>query len=181
MAPKDFRDFLSSLADEKELLTISEEVPPEPDIGAMGRATCDMEMDGSGPAILCESVCGYKIPLAFCLHASNRRVALSLGLKKDTPLKSLFREFCDRWDRYPVKPVVVDDAPCKEVIKKRSQVDLTEFPIVRWNSGDGGPYICKGSINTKDPETGNHNVGMYRMQLKYRDRLGIPVVPAHEI
>ena len=181
MALKDFRDFLSLLHDEKELLTVSEEVSPEPDIGAMGRATCDMEMEGSGPAILCESVCGYKIPLAFCLHASNRRVALSLGLKKDTPLKSLFREFCDRWDRYPVKPVVVDDAPCKEVIKKGPQVDLTEFPIVRWNSGDGGPYICKGSIITKDPETGNHNVGLYRMQLKDRDRLGIPVVPAHDI
>lgn len=63
MAHKNFRDFLSMLQDEKELLTVPEEVPPEPDVGAMGRATCDMEMNGRGPAILCENVCGYKIPL----------------------------------------------------------------------------------------------------------------------
>ncbi len=181
MIPEDFRHFLSILENEKEILTLSEEVPPEPDVGAIGRATCDMEMDGHGPAILCQNISGYKIPLAFCLHASSRRVALSLGLEKNTPLKKLFQEFCNRWDNYPVKPLTVRSAPCKEIIRKGSQVDLAEFPIVRWNTGDGGPYICKGAVITKDPETGNLNFGMYRIQLKDKNRLGVPVVPAHDI
>jgi UbiD family decarboxylase len=181
MAPKDFREFLSLLENQKELLVVSEEVRPEPDIGAMGRAACDMEMNGGGPAVLCRSVSGYETPLAFCLHASNRRVALSLGLKKDIPVRELFQAFCERWDRYPVTPVVIKNAPCKDVVKIGSQVNLAEFPIVRWNTSDGGPYICKGSVITRDPETGKLNVGLYRIQLKDRNLLGVPVIPAHDI
>jgi len=182
MMPKDFRDFLSILDAQKELVRFSEEIPPEPDIGAMGRATCDMEMSGGGgPALFCENVSGYKIPLAFCLHASNRRVALALGMDKKTPVLELFREFNRRWDKYPVQPVAVDNPPCQEVIKKGPQIDLTEFPIVRWNTGDGGPYVCKNAIITKDPETGQQNAGLYRMQLKDKARICVPFIPAHDI
>jgi 4-hydroxybenzoate decarboxylase len=181
MTPRDFREFLSLLENQKELLVVSEEVQPEPDVGSMGRAACDMEMDGGGPALLCRNVSGYQIPLAFCLHASNRRVALSLGLRKDVPVHELFHAFCERWDRYPVAPVVVQSGPCKEVVKTGSQVNLAEFPVVRWNTSDGGPYICKTAVITKDPETGHHNVGLYRIQLKDRNLLGVPVIPAHDI
>ena len=61
MMPKDFRDFLSILEAQKELVRFSEEISPEPDIGAMGRATCDMEMNGGGPALLCENVAGERM------------------------------------------------------------------------------------------------------------------------
>ncbi|MDP2726363.1 MAG: UbiD family decarboxylase, partial [Dehalococcoidia bacterium] len=177
MAYKDMRQFISRLEDEDEVLHITEEVLPEPDVGAIGRATCDLE----GPAIICERIKGYRIPLAFCLHGSHRRVALSLELPKQTPPKQIFEEFCRRWDRYPVEPVMVKDAPCKEVKLLGDEVDLTKLPIVRWNMVDGGPFIDKSATISRDPETGVLNFGEYRIQLKGPRTLNIPTAPVHGI
>lgn len=174
---QDFREFISLLEKEGELLKITEEVMPEPDVGAIARASCDLEMAGKGPAILCEKVYGYRIPLAFCIHASHRRNALALGLPKDTPLKVLFEEFSRRWDEYPVEPSWVKDGPCQEVVKMDKEVNLVEFPVVRWNSLDGGPFISKGATITRHPQTGKVNIGLYRIQLKGPNKLALSIRP----
>ncbi|MDP2728326.1 MAG: UbiD family decarboxylase, partial [Dehalococcoidia bacterium] len=124
---------------------------------------------------------GYDIPLAFCVHGSHRRVALSLELPKNTPPREIFQEFCRRWDRYPIRPIMVNTAPCKEVKLFGEEADLTKFPIVRWNPGDGGPYIDKAAIITRDPETGILNFGMYRAQLKGPRTLNVPTVLVKDI
>ena len=177
MAYKDLREFIARLEEEDEVLHISDEVLPEPDVGAMARATCDLE----GPALICERIRGYQIPLAICLHGSYRRVALSLELPKQTPLKQVFEEFCRRWDRYPVEPVTVNNAPCKQVKLLGRDADLTRLPIVRWNLVDGGPFIDKSAAISRDPETGILNFGEYRMQLKGPRTLNITTTAVHDI
>jgi len=179
MPYSDFRDFLGRLEKQGELHRITEEVLPEPDIGAIGRATCNIP--GGGPGIICEHIAGYKMPLAFCLHASNRSVAVSFDLPKDILLKELLYNIAARWDDYPVDPVEVDTAPCKEVIKVGNRVDLTEFPIVRWNVEDGAPFITKPAIIHKDPQSGRYNIGMYRMQLKGPRTTGVGFSPSHDL
>ena len=66
-----------------------------------------------------------------------------------------------------IDPVEVSerDAPVKAVKKTGDEVDVTAFPFLRGNPGDGGPYINTGSVITKDPDMGV-NLGTYRCQVK---------------
>ena len=41
---------------------------------------------------------------------------------------------------------------------------------------DGGPYICSAGTILRDPETGVHNVGIYRNQIK-GNRIGLMMNP----
>ncbi len=175
----DFRGFLAKLQKEGELHRISEEVSPEPDVGAIGRAVSNVP--GGGPGVICENVAGYQVPLAFCLHGSNRKIALSFGLPKETPLKELLYNIASRWDNYPILPIKVDGAPCKEIVKTGGQIDLAEFPIVRWNREDGAPFITKPAIIHKDPESDIYNIGMYRMQIKGPRTAGLGFSPNHDL
>lgn len=56
-------------------------------------------------------------------------------------------------------------APCKAVRKTGDAVDVTAFPFLRGNPGDGGAYINTASVFTKDPQLGV-NLGTYRCQVK---------------
>ena len=55
-----------------------------------------------------------------------------------------------------IDPVVVDrkNAPCKQVILKGTEADLSRFPWVKNNPDDGGQYISAGSVIMQDPELG---------------------------
>ena len=70
--------------------------------------------------------------------------------------------------RYPeIPPIVVphEKARCKEVILRGDEIDLTRFPFMQVNPGDGGRYINTASVFTVDPKAGV-NLGTYRCQLK---------------
>ena len=57
-----------------------------------------------------------------------------------------------------------------------------ELPLFRVNPMDGGFYLSKACVVSRDPETGeNQNVGMYRMQVKDHDRIGIQAAAQHDI
>src|ERR1700677_2974391 len=90
------------------------------------------------------------------------------------------------------KPKIVTNGPCKEVIQKfsapRSRKEpwpkaldvskasptsndptLLNLPILKCWPLDGGRFITLPCVVTKDPDTGERNVGMYRIQI-YDDR-----------
>jgi len=70
--------------------------------------------------------------------------------------------------RYPqIPPVLIprEQARCKEVILRGDEIDLTRFPFMQVNPGDGGRYINTASVFTVDPKAGV-NLGTYRCQLK---------------
>jgi 2,5-furandicarboxylate decarboxylase 1 len=80
-----------------------------------------------------------------------------------------------------IEPKLVSTGPVKEVIKKDSEVDLAELPIVTHSSNDAGPYITAGIVVAKDPETGIRNVSIHRMQYKGRNRLGIRMLRSQDL
>ena len=43
--------------------------------------------------------------------------------------------------------------------------DLTKLPIPKLQPNDGGPFVTLPLVVTKDPESGDHNLGMYRSQI----------------
>src|SRR5712692_3344194 len=76
---------------------------------------------------------------------------------------------------YPAK--LVGTAPCKEVVMKGGDVDLTILPLFLHHTHDGQAYINNGRIITRDPETGDINDGIQR--LMYRDRKSTRLNSSH--
>ncbi|MDR0305479.1 MAG: UbiD family decarboxylase [Chitinispirillales bacterium] len=181
---RDLREFLLILEKENQLVRIKEELAPEPDLSAIGRAAPDTE---AGPAVFVERIKGYNNPVVLNVHGSWKNHALMLGMPKNSTIKEQFFELNSRWDDYPVKPVWVNskDAPIKEV-KITENINLFDvLSLYRINKFDAGFYISKPLIITKDPEDPDNfdkqNVGTYRLQVKGKNRLGIQAMPFHDI
>ncbi|MEW6663991.1 MAG: UbiD family decarboxylase [Thermodesulfobacteriota bacterium] len=116
------------------------------------------------------------------VHGSWVNYALMLDLPMGTPLLQLFQELVKKADRFPVPPRAVDRAPVKETIITKNINILDVLPVFRVNDYDGGPYLSKAVVISRDPEDlKNQNVGMYRLQVKDKDRLGIQTSPQHDI
>ena len=76
----DLREFLKVLEEEHELQKIKAEVDPKHELGAI----CKIHNEKpNSPALLFENVKGHTIPVVGQLLASDRRVALALGLSQE--------------------------------------------------------------------------------------------------
>lgn len=182
--PTSLREFLQILESEELLVRVKDEVNPEPDIGAAGRAAANSIQK---PAIFFEKIKGYKYPVVTNVHGSWQSHALMLGMEKNTPVKEQFYELDRRWDLYPVDPVVVSrqEAPCKENVVS-DHINLFDLmALYRINEQDGGFFLSKASVITGDPEEPDNfnklNVGTYRIQIKDKDRVGIQALAFHDI
>lgn len=181
---KDLREFLATLEEEGQLVRIKDEVNPEPDIGAAGRAASSMP---NGPAVLFENITGYKGSVVTNVHGSWQNHALMMGMPKDTPTRAQFEELNRRWDKFPVPPNVVsrEEAPCKENVITENINLFDVLPLYRINEQDGGFFISKASVVSHDPEAlddfNKQNVGTYRIQVKDKDRIGIQALPMHDL
>ena len=54
-------------------------------------------------------------------------------------------------------------APCFDVVM--DVPDITKLPVIQSWPGDAGSFITLPLVHTVDPETGEQNMGMYRMQI----------------
>ncbi|MFC7391969.1 non-oxidative hydroxyarylic acid decarboxylases subunit C [Scopulibacillus cellulosilyticus] len=184
MAYKDFRDFLKKLEDEGQLLNINDEVMPEPDLGSAARAISNL--GDKTPALLFNNINGYhNARIAMNIIGSWPNHALMMGLPKNTPLKDQFFEFAKRYGQFPVPVQREETAPFQEV-EITENINLFDIlPLFRLNQSDGGFYIDKAVVVSRDAEDPDHfgkqNVGIYRLQVKGKDRLGIQPVPQHDI
>ncbi|MCY8040790.1 phenolic acid decarboxylase BsdC [Bacillus spizizenii] len=184
MAYQDFREFLAALEKEGQLLTVNEEVKPEPDLGAAARAASNL--GDKSPALLFNNIYGYhNAQIAMNVIGSWPNHAMMLGMPKDTPVKEQFFEFAKRYDQFPMPVKREESAPFheNEITEDINLFDI--LPLFRINQGDGGYYLDKACVisrDLEDPENfGKQNVGIYRMQVKGKDRLGIQPVPQHDI
>jgi len=139
-----------------------------------------------------------RFPLAVNTMGSTRRMAMALGLehidqlmrqmelilkaKPPTSLKHAWTLAMQGLDLLNAKPKRVSDGPCKEVVKRFAETSnierrtsnielptLLDLPILQCWPQDGGRFITFPCVHTKDPDTGERNLGMYRMQV-YDDR-----------
>lgn len=165
MADNDLRSWIETLEKEGELARVKKEVDWDAEIGAIAREN----MDRGGPALLFENIKDHQDTLCkkliTCSLSSYSRVALMMGLPKDTSYPDLIRIWRERTKK-PVPPVVVKTGPCKENIIKGDDVDLFQFPAPHWQKLDGGRYIGTfHGVVTRDPDTNWTNVGMYRQMI----------------
>ncbi|TXR46557.1 UbiD family decarboxylase [Phyllobacterium endophyticum] len=117
----------------------------------------------------------YDIPVAVgVLAASPEIYAVGLGVPVD--------EIGDVWVNAmenPIDPVMVEDAPCQEVVITGDDLKLEgrglgSLPVPVSTPGfDSAPYFTATLCVTRDPENGIRNMGTYRAALKAEDRLGV--------
>ena len=167
----DLREFLKVLEEEHELQKIKVEVDPKHELGAI----CKIHNERpNSPALLFENVKGHTIPVVGQLLASDRRVALALGLSQE----NVFNETVQRASN-PIAPKLVSKGVSQDVVFEGVDVDLTKLPLCTNNPRDGGPYITAGHVIIKDPEYGM-NLSIYRMMLVSKNEVTLRFTPGHD-
>jgi UbiD family decarboxylase len=173
----DMREWIEALRQEEEIQEIDVEVDWDCEIGTIARKAFGT---GHGPAVLFKNIKGYKeedgarCSQLFTGAMSNyTRLAMTLGLPKDAPARDLIQA-----TRYymgqRVAPVEVETGPVKENIVTGDEIDLNDFPVPKWHREDGGRYINTFQATvTMDPDTGVHNLGIYRGMIGQKDTLPV--------
>ena len=183
-AYQDLREFLAVLKQENRLLNIAEKVNLEPDLAA---AACALaKMGSSAPAIQFDAIAGYtNAHVVMNVHGSWPNHALALGMDKDAKIRDQFFEFVRRYRLYPGKLERVDTAPWQEVVIDKNVNLYDAIPLFRLNSGDAGFFLDKACVVSRDPDDWENddieNVGVYRLQVKGPNRIGIQTQPQHDM
>ena len=117
----------------------------------------------------------YDIPVVVGALAANREIyRIGLGCDLDK-----IEETWARATASPIKPRIVTDAPCHEIVITGDELNkegmgLDGIPVPISTPGwDNAPYTTLSQYITKDPDTGVQNMGNYRGQVKSRRRLGM--------
>ena len=176
MAKGGLEELTRILEAEGELQRVRAEVNPVLEIAEIA----DRTMKAHGPALLFENVRGSSFPLLINSYGSRRRMAIALGgedlevharaiedlVKSKAPGSA--RELAELARKLPqlshAVPKKTGDAPCQEIVQTGADVDLMALPVMTSWPDDGGPFITLPNVITRDPDTGNRNIGMYRMQ-----------------
>jgi 4-hydroxy-3-polyprenylbenzoate decarboxylase len=165
----DLRGWIDALREAGELHEIDAEVDWDCELGAIARKVFGQ---GDGPAILFKRIKDYGAEddvwsrQVFTGGQSNySRLKMMLGLSPESTVTDMVQaarhSFTNRMD-----PVQVETGPVKENIYTGEDIDLYKIPAPRWHGLDGGRYIntYQGTV-TIDPDTGQHNIGIYRGML----------------
>lgn len=180
------RDFLDLLAEHGQFITWPDPVMPEPDIREIVVAAGRDAM--FGPAIMFDRIRGYPGKrLAVGVHGSFSNIAVLLGHPKGTSIKELFFDLTRRWGtaKAQINRVEPDKAAVhrNRVEKNINLYDL--LPLYRVNEYDGGFYIAKANVVSRDPHEPENfekqNVGIYRIQVQGPDLFTLLSVPSHDM
>ncbi|WP_460378229.1 menaquinone biosynthesis decarboxylase [Thermus brockianus] len=175
---RNLRAYLEALEARGELKRIRVPVSAELEITEIA----DRMVKGGGPALLFERVLGKDFPVAIGLFGTRERTAFALGVEDLdelaqkveallalNPGKGGLSALMGLLPKLPLLkgffPRRVRRAPVQEVVHKGEAVDLSRLPILTCWPLDGGPFLTLPLVITKDPETGEINLGMYRMQV----------------
>lgn len=117
----------------------------------------------------------YDIPVAVNVLAANPAIyAIGLGIAEDRIGEAWVRAMA-----HPIPPVLVQDAPCQEIVLQGDALTtpgggLATLPVPISTPGfDSAPYLTATLVTTVDPENGVRNMGTYRAALKAQDRMGV--------
>lgn len=139
--------------------------------------------EGGGKALLFENT-GTDYPVLMNMMGSDRRMAMALGVDSldditrriETLVEGVMSPKSSLWEKLQVLPLLKDVAKwfptrsssrgeCQQVVWRGEDVDLGRLPILKSWPCDGGAFITLPMVATVDPESGTHNLGMYRMQV----------------
>ncbi|MBL7891293.1 MAG: UbiD family decarboxylase, partial [Bacteroidia bacterium] len=185
MSYKSLQHFIDQLDKSGELIRIKEYVNPELEIAEIvDRVSKSSNLpagQAGNKALLFENT-GTDFPLLINSMGSYKRMCMALGVTDlddiAKEIETLFKKLAgpkenilDKLKMLPMlgeisswmPKIIRGKGECQEVIMK--DPDITKLPVMKCWPEDGGKFITLPIINTKDPNTGIRNVGMYRMQV----------------
>lgn len=184
MAYRDIQHFIQVLEGKGLLKRIKAWVNPHLEITEI----VDRVSKRNGPALLFEKVENSPYPLLINAFGSLERMQLALErrdlsqitqdllnkLKPDfsTGFWGKLRTLSQLREYNSYFPKLVAKGICQEVVEKESP-SLDKLPVLKCWPEDGGRYLTLPLVFTKDPDTGQRNVGMYRMQVYDDKTLGM--------
>jgi 4-hydroxy-3-polyprenylbenzoate decarboxylase len=174
---RDLRDWIALLEREGELVRVSAEVDPKLEVTEI----VDRTVRAGGPALLFENPKGAQHPLLINQFGTERRMCLAFDVES---LDDIGAKLGDILEMQPPeglaakvrglktlksiadsRPRTVKRGASQEVVLRGDEVDLGRLPVQTCWPGDAGPFITLPAVITRDPRTGQRNVGMYRMQV----------------
>ncbi len=179
VAWRDLREWIALVEANGLIKRIDKRVDADEELAAIAYLATRRE---DAPALLFEKIASDRSGagiLVNMLGSSKERYALAVGLDPTLSTAEMIaasREIMQR----RIKPVSVakTKAPVNEIVLRGDEIDLTQFPALKFWPGDGGRYIGTGDITlTKNPDTGRINVGCYRQMLHGPRRVGLYCSP----
>ena len=164
----DLRDWISKLEEHNLLSRIADEV----DV----RNVSALLTKNFRKATIFEKIKGYDIPIIGNAISNRKMCAVALGATEENLIQVYERKL-----QNPIKPQLVRDGPCKEVLITGDDVDLTHFPIPLQHELDGGPYITAAMQVAKDPRNFVPNIGIYRMMYRTKKETGCNLTSQHHL
>jgi 4-hydroxy-3-polyprenylbenzoate decarboxylase len=185
MAYHNLTNFIETLEKAGLLVRIKEFINPHLEVSEI----TDRISKSDGMSLLFENN-GTSFPILMNAMGSEKSICLALGVTDlDEPgrdIEKLIKEvtspkegFFDKLSMLPTLKKFASWMPksikgkgeCQQVIMDKP--DLSKLPIITCWPCDGGPFITLPVVHTKDPNNGNRNVGMYRMQVFGSDLTGM--------
>jgi len=177
---KDLRQFLqlAKKAGSDYYVEVKKPLKPELEVDVI---QLKLDREGRYPVIYCPEIEGSKLPLVTNLFGSYEMLGLALGMEPKRMGKAeVFYEYRRKvGTARPVQVVPASKAPVKQVTLQGSDVDLGILPIIHHAELDSGKYISIGQLICKDADSGIPNVGVYRHEVKGKDKLAAMLLPAH--
>lgn len=151
----------------------------------------ESKSEGGGVALLFENN-ETKFPVLTNMMGSRRRMEFALGVNSlNDPAERIFTLFRDVTseknsfsDKLKMLPILASASKwlpkrstkrgeCQEVVYSGDDVDLSMIPILKCAPLDGGSFITLPLVATRSLETGQPNLGMYRMQVFSKNSTGM--------
>jgi 4-hydroxy-3-polyprenylbenzoate decarboxylase len=170
-------EFINELEKKNELIRIKQFVDPVLEITEI----TDRVVKAGGKALLFENT-GTDFQVLINAFGSDLRMSMAIGRKNlddaGTELESLFANLSNSKDTLLQKLTTIPSlfrlagflpsyvnkkGKCQQQI--HMDPDLGILPVLKCWPHDGGRFLTLPMVHTLHPETGNTNVGMYRMQI----------------
>ncbi|MBV9786967.1 MAG: menaquinone biosynthesis decarboxylase [Chloroflexi bacterium] len=170
---QDLRTWIELLRREGELIDVKAQVDPFLEITEI----VDRTIRTGGPALLFHHPRKSAHPLLINQFGTERRMCLAFG---EPNLDAVARKLHEMTSLQPpqnfseqmrgmgklrrlldTQPQLVSKGPCQELVL---EPNLDLLPIQHCWPDDPAPFITLPAVITKNPRTGERNLGMYRMQ-----------------
>lgn len=115
-------------------------------------------------AVLVEKVKDSPFQFLTNAYSNQDMYAWALGCKKNETGGVIAKMSTQR-----IPPKIVTTAPCKDVIVKGDDVDLSILPTFLHHDRDGHAYTNDNLVISKDPETGVTDWGIYRSMFRTKN------------
>jgi UbiD family decarboxylase len=170
----DLRSFIEQLRRDGDLAVVDADVDPRLEVAEIHRRV----IAAGGPALLFTNVRGSAFRLATNLFGTRRRAELAFGKRPEqlirraaslaeTLLPPTLRKLWNARDlaREALRIGTRRERNGPITDHMSTVVRLDRLPVLTTWPEDGGPFITLPLVYTEHPDTGGHNLGIYRLQV----------------